>query len=248
MTRLVVAATLGFALALAAVSIAAAQGPDVQISQLDCTGDPELVVLTNSGDEAQDFTGWELRSDPEASEMFDLSVLGSLLAGGSVSIQSGPSSSGVFSWGTDEIFRDNDPTDQVKLVDDSGATVQQVNCPGAAAEPTPTATPEPSPAGEVPNGGGLPPPSADMLSAGMMILIGGSLAVAGMAAIALPRLRLRSSPVAASPSSPDRSAAGRSTRRGRRGHGGKAGYSTVSLLAVALTAVMLFRFLRRGPD
>ncbi len=132
----------------------------------------------------------------------------------------------------------------MKLVDASGATVQQVNCPGAAAEPTPTATPEPSPAGEVPNGGGLPPPSADMLSPGMMILIGGSLAAAGTAAVALPWLRLRSSLVAASPASQSRSAAG----RGRGDRGEKPGYSTVSLLAVTLTAVMLFRFLRRRPD
>ncbi len=245
MTRLAVAATVGIALALAVVSFAAAQGgSDVQVSQLDCTGDPEIVVLTNSGDAAQDLTGWELLSDPEATtEPFDLSALGSLLAGGSVSIQSGPSSSGVFSWGTDEVFRDNDSTDYVKLVDKSGAiavTVDQVNCPGAAATPTPA----PTPAGEVPNGGGPPPPSADMLSPGMMILIGGSLAAAGTAAVALPRLRLRASLVAASPTSRSRSAAG----RGRGGRGEKPGYSTVALAAVALTVVMLFRFRRRRPD
>lgn len=254
MTRLAVAATVGIALALAVVSFAAAQGgPDVQISQpdFDCVGQnggPEVVVIKNNGDAAQDLTGWELRSDPEATtEPFDLSALGSLLPGGSVSIQSGPSSSGVFSWGTDEIFRDNDPTDYVKLVDKSGdvaVTVDQVNCAGAAAEPTPTAAPEPSPAAGVPNGGGPPAPSADVLSPGMMALIGGSLAAAGLGAIALPRLRLGASAVAASPSSRGRPAAG----RGREDRGDKRGYSTVSLLALTLTAVMLFRFLRRRPD
>ena len=243
MTRLAAAATLGIAFALAVISIAAAQGPDLHISLLDCNGDPETVVLTNNGNAAQDLTRWELQSDPEASEVFDLSVRGSLLAGISVFVQSGPSSSSLFSWGTDEIFRDNDPTDYVKLVDASGVTVDQVNCAGAGATPTPTPTPEPSPAGEVPNGGGPPPSSAGALSPGMMVLIGGSLAAAGLGAIALPRLRLRASPVTASAPSGRRSA----THRGRGGHGGKRGYSIVTLAAVALTAVVVFRFLRRPP-
>ena len=255
MAKLAVGAIPAIVLALSAVSFAAAQAPDVIVSELNCTGDPEVVVLTNSGDAEQNLTGWELRSDPEASEVIDLSVLGSLLPGGSLSIISGPSSSGIFTWGTDEIFRDGDVSDYVKLVDDTGSTVQQVDCAGAAPEPTPTATPAPSPtatpapspAGEMPNGGGPPPPSADMLSPGMILLIGGSLAALGVGAVALPRLRLRSSLVAASPLSRS-SAAG----RGRGDRGEKPGYSTVSLLAVtltavALTAVMAFRILRRRP-
>lgn len=120
MTRLALAAILGIVFALAAVSFATAQGPDVKISQpiFDCIGSPdEIVVVTNEGDEAQDMTGWELRRDPEASEVFDLSVLGSLLADASVSIKSGPSASGAFIWSTNEVFRDNDSTDYVRLVD-----------------------------------------------------------------------------------------------------------------------------------
>ncbi len=241
MTRLAVAATLGFAFALAGVSFAAAQGgPDVQISQLDCTGDPEIVVLTNSGDAAQDLSGWELRSDPEAGERFDLRDLGTDLAPGvSNTIQSGPAASGVFIWSTDEVFRDNDPTDYVRLVDDAGATVQQVNC--AAGEPTPTATPEPSPAAEVPNGGGPPAQDASALSPAMMLFLGGSLAAAGLGAIALPWLRLRTSPAAA-PAQPRRRSA---AHRGRGSLGGKPGYSALCLAAAAVTAVMVFRFLRR---
>ncbi len=176
MTRLAVAATLGFAFALAAVSFAAAQGgPDVQISQLDCAGDPEIVVLTNSGDAAQALSGWELRSDPEASELFDLRDLGTALAPGvSNTIQSGPAASGAFTWSTDEVYRDNDSTDYVRLVDDTGATVQQVNCAGATPSPTP------SPAAEVPNGRGSPAPAAGALSPAMMLFLGGSLAAAGL--------------------------------------------------------------------
>ena len=308
MTRLAVAAILGFAFALAALSSAAAQGgPDVQISKLECIDSPdaagiqELVVVTNQGGAPQSLTGWELRSDPEANEMFDLSVVGSLLPGGSVSIQSGPSASGVFIWSTSEVFRDNDPPDYVKLVDNTGATVQQVNCPGSAdtdgdgltdaqeqqlgtdpnnpdtdadgltdgdeqnvhgtnplvadtdgdgstdgeeiAQGTDPLDASSTPVNGIPNGGGPPPPSADMLSPGMIILIGGSLAAAGLGAIALPRLRLRPSPVAVSP--PSRRPAARHVR----GHGdGKPGYSTVSLVAVAFTAVIFFRFLRRSSD
>ncbi len=245
MTRLAAAATLGIALALAAVSFAAAQGPDVRISQpnFDCTGDPEIVILENTGDATQVLTGWELRSDPEASEVFDLSVPVSLLAGAAVTIRSGPSASGAFIWSTNEVFRDNDSTDYVRLVDDTGAAVDEVAC---AEEATPTPTPEPSPVGEVPNGGGPPPPAADILSPGVMLLIGGSLAAAGVGAIALPWLRLRSSPAVASPSSRSRSAAGRSARRLRGGHG-TFGYSTVSLAAIALVAVMVVHLLR-GPS
>ncbi len=243
MTRLAVAATLGIAVALAAVSFAAAQaGPDVQISQLDCIGQdggPEIVVLTNSGDAAQDLSGWELRSDPEASEVFDLRDLGTDLAPGvSNTIQSGPSDSGAFIWTTDEVFRDNDPTDYARIVDNTGAVVQQVNC---AAEPPPTPTPEPSPAAEVPDGGGPPPPAAGALSPTMMLLLGGSMAAAGLGAIALPRLHLRTSPAAA-PALPRRRAA---SRRGRGSLGGKPGLSALCLAAVAVTAVMVFRFLRR---
>ncbi len=119
---------LAIVLALAAVSPSGAQGADVQIAQLSCSGDPELVVIENFGDAAQTLTGWELQSDPPASEIFDLSVLGGLAPGASVSIQSGPSASGVFKWSLDEIFRDNDATDYVRLVDDTGAIVDQVNC------------------------------------------------------------------------------------------------------------------------
>jgi len=247
MTRLAVAATLGIAFALAAVSIARAQGPNVQIVQLECTGDPELVVIENLGDAPQALAGWQLQSDPPDSEVFDLTVLGGLQPGASVFIRSGPAASGVFNWGLEFVFRDDDPTDYVRLVDDTGAVVHQVNCAGATPEPSPTPSPEPSPVADVPNGGGPPPVSGGDMAPLMMVLLGASVAAAGLGAIALPRLRLRSSPVAASGSSRNRSVAGRSARRSRGAHGRKSGYSTVSLAAVAFTAVMVFRFLRRPP-
>ncbi len=196
MTRLAVAATLGITSALVAVSIAGAQGPDVRIAELHCDSDPEFVVIVNQGDASQQLAAWQLQSDPASSEVFDLRNLGTdLLAGESNTIQSGPSASGAFVWTADEVFRDGDPTDYARIVDDTGAVVHEVNCAGAAAEPSPTPTPEPSPANGVPDGGGPPPVSGGDMAPLMMVLLGGSMAAAGLGAIALPRLRLRSSPV-----------------------------------------------------
>ena len=231
---------LGFALVIALglgfVSRAHAQQADVQIAQLTCSGDPELVIIENLGDTAQTLVGWELQSDPPSSEAFDLTVLGGLAPGASITIQSGPSAGGVFKWGDEFIYRDDDPTDYARIVDDTGAIVHQVNC--AEATPTPSPTPEPSPAAEVPNGGGPPPPSADMLSPAMILLVGGSLAVAGLAMIALPRLRLRPSPAVAA-SSPQRDYRdGSGTRWGRSS-------TALGLTLVGLYAVAMFLILRR---
>src|SRR3990170_5212213 len=148
--RLIVGSLLAVALGIGVASLSSAQAPDVRIAELKCNGDPELVRIENRGDVAQQLAGWKLQSDP-ASEVFDLSVLGGLQPGASVLIQAGPSASGVFKWGTAFVFRDDDPTDYVRIVDNTGATVDQVNCGGEIpSEPSPTVTP---PNG-VPNGGG----------------------------------------------------------------------------------------------
>jgi hypothetical protein len=185
---------LGFVLVIVfgmgLASLASAAAPSVRIGELKCSGDPELVALENAGDAAQELAGWQLLSDP-ASESFDLSVLGSLQPGASIFIQAGPSATGIFKWGTSLVFRDDDPTDYVRIVDNNGATVDQVNCGAAAqATPSPTATP---PNG-VPNGGGAPPLPDGPLTPLMLIAAGTALAAAGAAAIAF--LRLRESPVA----------------------------------------------------
>lgn len=182
MFKLCLSIALSAALALAAVSAASGQGPDVHIAQLQCTGDPEIVIIENRGDAAQDLTGWKLQSDPASSEEFSLSVLGGLQPGASVSIQSGPSASGVFTWGTQFVFRDNDPADYARIVNSGGAVVHEVNCGQGA-------TPTPSPASGVPNGGGPPPPSADSLTPMALVLIGGFLAAAGGSILTLLRLR-----------------------------------------------------------
>ncbi len=230
---------LAIALALAAVSPAGAQGPDVQIAQLDCKGDPELVVIKNLGDAVQTLTGWELQSDPPDSQTFDLTVVGGLAPGASISIQSGPSASGVFKWGLELIFSDDDPTDYARIVDDTGAIVHQVNCADATPTPSPTPSPEPSPAGEIPNGGGAPPITSGSPSPAMILLVGGSLAVAGLAMIALPRLRPSLAVAASSPRRDYRGGSG--TRRGRSS-------TALSLTLVGLYAVAMFLILRRRAD
>ncbi len=170
--------------------------------------------------------------------MFDLSLLNSLPPGASITIQSGPSASGVFKWSGESIFRDNDATDYARIVDDTGAIVHQVDCAKATPTPTPSPTPEPSPAGEIPNGGGAPPLPSGSTSPAMILLVGGSLAVAGLAIFALPQLRLRPS-LAVAASSPQRDYRwGRGTRRGRSS-------TALGLTLVGLCAVAMFLILRR---
>ncbi len=233
---------LGFALAIALglgfVSRAHAQQADVQIAQLSCSGDPELVVIENFGDAVQTLTGWELQSDPPDSEVFDLTVLGGLAPGASISIQSGPSAGGVFKWGLEFIYRDDDPTDYARIVDDTGAIVHQVNCAEATPTPSPTPSPEPSAPNGVPNGGGAPPIPSGSPSPAMTLLVGGSLAVAGLAIFALPRLRLRPSLAVAASSLQRDYRDGSGTRRGRSS-------TALGLTLVGLYAVVMFLILRR---
>ena len=191
MMRLAVGALLAVAWGLGFASLSSAQAPDVRIAELKCNGDPELVAIENRGDAAQELAGWELQSDP-ASEVFDLSVLGGLQPGASIFIQAGPAATGLFKWGTAFVLRDDDTTDYVRVVDDTGATVHQVNCGGEIpSDPSPTA----SPLNGVPNGGGAPPLPDDPVTPATLIAAGLALAAAGGAAVAF--LWLRPRPVAA---------------------------------------------------
>jgi len=75
---------------------AMAQGVDVEISQLSCNANPELVVVTNKGATPVDMTGWNLQSDPTTSESLPLQQFGSLSAGETITVQSGPKADGSF--------------------------------------------------------------------------------------------------------------------------------------------------------
>ena len=148
---------------------AAAQAATVSIASLTCDGSPEVVQLTNSGSSSVALEGWTLVSDP-STETFDLSIVGTLSAGSSVFINSGPGATGVFVWSTSEVFRNGDTTDFARLVDAEGVTVATVNCTAA------------TPATNVmPNGGG-PPSSSSALT------IGAIAAAAGGALLAVTML------------------------------------------------------------
>lgn len=252
MIKLAAGWTLAIALALAAVSSASGQEADIQIVELKCKGDPEIVLIKNVGDAAQPLAGWKLQSDPASSETFDLGDLGSLASGASVSIQSGPSATGVFNWGLDFIFRDDDPTDYVSLVDDTGSVVQQVQCTGEVVtqpsptpspEASPSPSPEPSPVGDVPNGGGAPPVAGDAPLAAMMVLTGGCVAAAGVATGALSWMRLRYSSVVGTTTRPHAQPSGPDACRGEPTS------AAVRLALVGLFAVALaFGLLRRHPQ
>ena len=209
--RLAVGSLLAVAFGIGFASLSSAQAPDVRIAELKCNGDPELVAIENAGDAAQQLAGWKLQSDP-ASEVFDLSVLGGLQSGVSIFIQAGPAATGVFKWGTEFVFRDDDPTDYVRIVDNNGATVDQVNCGGATpAAPSPTATP----ANGVPNGGGAPPLPDGPLAPVTLVVVGLGLAAAGSAVLAFLRLRPRPVAVAAvAAPAPARTAPAVPARRG----------------------------------
>lgn len=230
---LVLAITFG----LSFVSLARAQEPDVQIIQLDCNSEPELVVIQNLGDEAQSLSGWKLESDPPEEEVFDL--FGSLQPDGKTSI----------ALGQQFVFRDDDPTDYARIVDDTGTAVHQVNC-GPAPTPTPEPSPTASPPTDVPNGGG-PPPVDSTPSWGFVMLIGGAMLAVGLATFALPRLRLTPSPAVGdtvgsvpreglAPNRPPQ-------RREQDGRGGKpfSPASRLALIAAVTAALVILSSLRQ---
>jgi hypothetical protein len=185
-----IAVMVATCLFLGLIPTAGAQEQGVQIAELECNGRPELVLIKNFGTAEQSLIGWQLQSDPSGSEVFDLAVLGGLAPGVTISIQSGPSAAGVFKWSLESVFRDDDPTDYARIVDDTGAVVHQVNCAGGvASEPSPTPSPEPSSIANVPNGGGAPPVPGAVTSPLLMLVVGGSMVVIGAATLALPALQ-----------------------------------------------------------
>ena len=176
-------------------SLVSAQAAQVRVTELQCSRDPETVAITNQGINAQDLTGWSLKSDPVASESFDLTAVGVLGAGVTVFVESGPAASGTFVWSSNFVFRDGDASDFVRVLDNTGAVVHEVNCQGttasASAVPTaaptstparPTPAPTAAPADVVPLGGGPPTASSGsfvllMLAVGLLAIGGGALTV-----------------------------------------------------------------------
>ena len=230
--------------ALGSVSLILAQGAGVEIVALDCLSIPEVITIKNLGATPQDLTDWTLQSDSQ-SERFDLSPAGVLDPGESIFVQAGPQASGAFVWSAELVLRDGDASDYARILDSVGDTVHQVACARAPAS-APSPTPEPAPG--VPNGGGPPPPEAVGLSAGAMILIGGSMAAAGLASslIAWPR-RAAAGAVGSAPALSGGAAARSLAARGRS-HPGQMGVLALApliVLAGSMTVALIWATRRR---
>jgi hypothetical protein len=178
----------------------------VQITELDCDSDPEVIVISNKGTQPVEMTGWNLQSDPTARESLPLMSLGFLSPGESILVESGPASAAAFTWSRDFVFRDNDATDFAQLASDAGDVLLKVMCgsvgqttpptaPTTAATSTATAattvaTPTPSPtvlgSSQVPTGGGSPAPSVPFVPPAALIAMGSALLASGLAAVAIP--------------------------------------------------------------
>ena len=179
-----------FLIGLSTGGAAHARQAAVQITELDCEGSPELVVITNTGTEPQNLTGWKLESDPPAQESLDLTSLGTILPSQSILIESGPASAAAFIWSAQNVFRDRDVTDYARIVDATAAIVQQVACATAATPtPTPSTPATTTPLTEiVPDGGGPPAESIDLPSPTLVAALGGSLAAGGLVILISPLL------------------------------------------------------------
>ena len=157
--------------------------PDVQIESLDCSSNPETVVITNMGAATQD--PHRLAAHQEAADTpdYDLSLIGfggptagTLLASESVTVFSNSQAPpdidialGEYPWEAppaSEKFRDFDISDFAQILDGQSTAVDTANCAASTATPTPTpqvtrtATPTPTPQGGVtqvpPTGDGIP--------------------------------------------------------------------------------------------
>lgn len=162
----------------------AAAAADVKIASLDCDSNPQVIELTNTGDESQDLTGWRLVSDPIGNQSYVLTPLGTLAAGSSVFIESGAAAESTFVWSTQAVFRAGDASDFARLVDNTGQTRSEEAC-GAQAQPTSTPAPTPTtapplptsttaPMDGVPDGGGPPSAASEALATPLTALIAGA--------------------------------------------------------------------------
>ncbi len=212
-------------------SAAHAQQGDVSISSVACDADPEVVSIFNGGADAVDLTGWQLESDPD--ESFDLSPIQTLAASASVTIEAGPAASGTFVWSTTAVLRDNDSTDYVRIVDNTGATMDEKSC-AAAPEPSPTP-------GDVPNGGGPPAPASGPST--VFVFAGAGLSTVALTGLAFAFLPLgRAFSRIAGGFWSDRRAEGPVPAASSARTPGASGISLALGLAIALALVLLITF------
>jgi len=103
--------------------------PNIQITSIDCRGKPEIVVIENIGDSAQDMTGWRIEDDgPKYT--FDFSGGFSLEPGSSVELisgESGDDTDKTIFWNNRTVW--NNDGDTASLFNASGQMVSEMKCP-----------------------------------------------------------------------------------------------------------------------
>ena len=139
-------------LALADTAHAAA---NVEIYEITCFPghSQDFIKIRNSGDAPQNLAGWQARSDPEATQHFDLGNIGSIPSGGEIILNAGLHSvnlpaENLYQWSIGEVLRDDDPYDYARIVDANGNQVTGMRCNGQPVDlsvPTPVPTPKPDP-------------------------------------------------------------------------------------------------------
>jgi hypothetical protein len=156
MRLLIAALTVSLTLSLGG---AAQASSSVQISSLECAKHPggylDIIQVKNVGDSPQDLSGWQLRSDPEASQRMELGVAGTLDSGEELFVVAGIHAVTIptenqFRWSTSEILRDDDPNEYVRVLDGAGNQVAGMTCAGAPVDlskpfPPPTQAPNAEP-------------------------------------------------------------------------------------------------------
>jgi hypothetical protein len=166
---LLAATTLCFALTVVASAGAAA---DVQVTAVDCLGHPRRIAIKNTGDTAQNLTGWKLLSD-NPNEVFDLGVAGTVEPGVTFYVFNGhlappePQQAGsqwIYPWNYTPVLDESafvlheDGKDFIRLVDATQYPWREVSpmpCPGTTEIPPleQPATPTPPP-NAAPDAGG----------------------------------------------------------------------------------------------
>ena len=166
--RLLLAAVVGGAIGLVALGPVEA-APVLQFTAIDCVKHPglwDLIWIKNTGDAPLDLAGWQLRSDPEATQQMSLAPAGVIDPGEEIIVTAGAHgvnlpNENLYLWSTDEVLRDGgNPIDYVRLFDASGALAAGINCAGQpigiAPEPTPAqAQPQTNASGNQPAASGV---------------------------------------------------------------------------------------------
>ena len=111
-------------------SVAATSGSeDIQITTMDCKGQPEIVVIENTGNSSQNLTGWKVEDDGPT-YTFNFPTGFSLEPGSLVELisgESGDDTDKTIFWNNRTVW--NNDGDTASLIDSSGQLAFEMKCP-----------------------------------------------------------------------------------------------------------------------